>query len=59
MPAAREITRRPGERLYFSTPVGKGEGANVPLPAKRGRVGEGVSGLGDSPPLLGEGRVRA
>src|ERR1700730_9031785 len=26
MPAAREITRRPGERLYFSTPVGKGEG---------------------------------
>ena len=24
MPAAREITRRPGERLYFSTPVRKG-----------------------------------
>src|SRR5713226_306938 len=26
MPAAREITRRPGERLYFSTPVGTAEG---------------------------------
>src|ERR1700736_3404714 len=24
MPAAREITRRPGERLYFSTPLGRG-----------------------------------
>src|SRR5713101_6007743 len=26
MPAAREITRRPGERVYFSTPLRKGEG---------------------------------
>src|ERR1700730_9173071 len=26
MPGAREITRRPAERLYFSTPVGKGGG---------------------------------
>src|SRR5713101_5320522 len=51
MPAAREITRRPGERLYFSTPVGKG--GRAPL----GDVTEGR--LGYFPPLLGEGRVWA
>jgi len=48
MPAAREITRRPGERLYFSTPIRKAEG---PL----GDVTEGR--LGYFPPLLGEGRA--
>src|ERR1700716_2011009 len=38
MPAAREITRRPGERLYFSTPVRKGEGPLNSLPVW-GRAG--------------------
>src|SRR6202158_4391621 len=44
MPAAREITRRPGERLYFSTLV---------------RNGEGPPATGDLPPRLGVGRVGA
>src|SRR5438132_2395628 len=37
MPAAREITRRPGERLYFSTPPRKPEG-DTGLETKAGRV---------------------
>src|SRR5437016_5618644 len=41
MPAAREITRRPGERLYFSTPPRKPEGGYWP----GDEVREGSDGL--------------
>src|SRR6266849_7592784 len=54
MPAAREITRRPGERLYFSTPSGRGKARTSPSPRSGGGSGRGLSGLGDSPPLFGE-----
>src|SRR6202011_6337748 len=45
MPAAREITRRPGERLYFSTPLGRGGRALWRRPS--------VSCLGYSLPFWG------